>query len=209
MTRKILAAAAAALLAAPVAASAQTQSPPPAQAEAAQKRAEKAQGKHAEVKPQQVFTQLHQINQHETAMAELAQKKAQSPEVKAAARTILEDHRQMDEQLMQMAKEQHMELRPMGDLTDRSLADAHQSQMQALEKLSGAKFDTAFIAGQSFAHRFALSVIENGAPAIKDQKGKKMLDTAKQKVTSHLETAEQLLESRVRVAQEPGQTGGG
>jgi len=207
MTRKILAAAAAALLAAPIAASAQAQIPPAA--EKAQGSAKKAPGKEKEPKPEQVFNQLHQINQHEIAMAQLAQQKAQSPEVKAAARTVLQDHQQLDQQLMQMAREQHMQMRPMAGFTDRALMQAHQDQMQALQKLSGARFDTAWVAAQPFAHRFALSVIENGAPAIKDQKGKQLLDTAKQKVTSHLRTAEQLLESSVRVAQEPGQTGGG
>lgn len=193
---------AAALVAAPLAVSAQGSAPTPPQP-AQQQPAQ-------QVQTGELLGTLHQINQNEIEAARLAMKNAQSQQVKAAAQTILRDHEKMDQQLTEVARKQQITLQPPTSFTDKALDKAHQEQAKALEKLSGEKFDVAFISALPFAHRFALAVVENGkqAPGL-DPQVTQLLDQAQMKIESHLKLAEQLLARDVKVAQEPGRTQGG
>jgi putative membrane protein len=193
---------AAALVAAPLAVSAQGSAPTPPQP-AQQQPAQ-------QVQTGELLGTLHEINQNEIEAAKLAMEKARSPQVKAAAQTILQDHQQMDQQLTQLAQKKQITLQAPTSFTDKALDKAHQEQAMALEKLSGDKFDVAFISAQPFGHRFALAVIENGkqAPGL-DPEMTQLLDQAQMKVQAHLDMAEQLLSRNVQVAQQPGGTQGG
>jgi predicted outer membrane protein len=74
----------------------------------------------------------------EVKLAQLAQQKSQSQEVKQLAQKIEQDHTQANQQLMQVAKQKNIDLP-----TD--LKGENQETYQAFQQLEGKDFDNAFL----------------------------------------------------------------
>jgi putative membrane protein len=74
----------------------------------------------------------------EVELGQLAQEKAQNPQVKQFAERIVTDHSQANSKLMDMASKMNLNL-------PTALDDEHQKDVDRLSKLSGAKFDKEYM----------------------------------------------------------------
>jgi putative membrane protein len=89
-------------------------------------------------------------NMAEMKLAQAAQDKAQSQEVKQLAQTIMQDHQQMEQQLKQVAQKVGVDL-------PQDLPQPMQDQVQALSQLQGDQFDKYFVSAVKAGHAAALS----------------------------------------------------
>jgi putative membrane protein len=74
----------------------------------------------------------------EVEMGQLALQKATSPEVKQFAQRMVSDHTQANQELMQLAKSEGMDLPSQVDAK-------HKSAMERLQGMNGSAFDTAYM----------------------------------------------------------------
>src|SRR6185312_8162840 len=74
----------------------------------------------------------------EVDLGRLAERKTQNPAVKALARRLVDDHTKSNQQLMQIAQQEGMQL-PSGP------GKSESKQREKLQKLNGDAFDKAFV----------------------------------------------------------------
>jgi putative membrane protein len=89
-------------------------------------------------------------NMAEMKLAQAAQDKAQSQEVKQLAQTMMQDHQQMQQQLQQVAQKVGVQL-------PQDLPQPMQDQIQSLSQLQGDQFDKHFVSAIKASHAAALS----------------------------------------------------
>jgi putative membrane protein len=89
-------------------------------------------------------------NMAEMKLAQAAQDKAQSQDVKQLAQTIMQDHQQMQQQLQQTAQKAGVQL-------PQDLPQQMQEQVQTISQLQGDQFDKHFVSAVKATHAAALS----------------------------------------------------
>ena len=82
----------------------------------------------------------------EVQLGQLAEQKATSPQVKEFAQRMVKDHTQANQELMQIAKSEHLDLPTQLDAQ-------HKSEMDRLRGMSGDAFDTAYMQHMVQDHR--------------------------------------------------------
>lgn len=121
----------------------------------------------------------------ELKIAELGVQKAERPDVKAFAETLVSDHTQANKQLAALASEKGVEVSAVID-------PKHADAFQKLEKASKADFDKEFLADLISGHKKCVSNFEEAAKDAKNSDVKmwaeKMLPTIKE----HLAKANEL-----------------
>lgn len=103
---------------------------------------------------QEVLKELHQGNQTEIKLAQLAQKKGQSQQIKDLATRIMQDHQQADQQVQQLAKTMKVSLG-----TPKESGNIHQkyknlgnSFQEALTAVQGQPFDQLYATNTVIDH---------------------------------------------------------
>ena len=98
--------------------------------------------------PQGFLSMLYAGNQMEVKLAQQAQQKASSKQVKEFARTLEQDHTRANQQITQFAQKQNMKLdenwKPRDDI-GRALHDMDNATAEMLGRLEGRAFDMAFL----------------------------------------------------------------
>ena len=92
---------------------------------------------------------------YEIESARLAQQKAERPEVRELAGTILADHQSSTRRLMEAARS----AQPPVEAAQPALDAEQQSNLRALEAASGAAFDLEYLRQQVRAHERALTLV--------------------------------------------------
>jgi len=100
-------------------------------------------------------------NQCEMQMAQLAQQKAQDPQVKQFAQRMMQDHQQAQQQLQTAAQESGVQL-------PRSIPAIKQQEMKVFQSLNGKEFDQHFISKMRAAHAKAVSEYQDVAQLAKE-----------------------------------------
>lgn len=103
---------------------------------------------------QELLKQLHQGNQKEIKLAQLAQQKAQSKEVKDLAQKILTDHQQADLQVQQLAQQMKVSLgtpKESGNIHKKYQTLANDYQ-EALTAVQGQPFDQLYATDMVLDH---------------------------------------------------------
>ncbi|MHA7634145.1 DUF4142 domain-containing protein [Corallococcus sp. M7] len=112
--------------------------------------------------PKAFLERLHHINQTEIKQAELAQKNSQNPDVQSYAKMMIDSHTTADQKVMDYAKSQNMKLaempKPANDMEKKAMA-AEKADMDKLQSLKGAPFDSCYMAGQVGAHDMAIGKV--------------------------------------------------
>ncbi len=124
----------------------------------------------------------------EVQMAQLAQQKAGSDDVKKFAQTMIDDHTPNNEQLAKLASSKGLEPPTEPDAMQ-------QKSMTHLQGLSGAKFDKAYIKGQVKAHTAMLKLFKAEAKSSKDTDLKGFADQTVPTIEHHLSMAQDLEKS--------------
>jgi putative membrane protein len=153
------------------------------------------------------------INSGEIELGELAIRKAQSPEVKEFAQLVVEDHRALSQENVDIATQpggpqgapdadagggQAGEASPPAGQAEGSevmgyLTTETQKTMERLRSLSGADFDQAYVDSQVRMHSQALTLVERHLlPGTTAAPLQSSLRTAQSKIESHLQKAESL-----------------
>jgi putative membrane protein len=141
------------------------------------------------------LTHLNAANEHEIAVARLAQEKATNTQVKQYAQMLVRHHTQLREQLAQAAQSQKIKLSkpdPVNEL-DKKMMDAQKTQLEILQGLEGQAFDLKYVNAMVGDHDHAIMLTSAALEKVQDQKLRQTLSQALPKFEQHRQTAYQLL----------------
>jgi putative membrane protein len=103
----------------------------------------------------QILSEIHEANQSEIQLGQLAQQKAQRSDVRDFGHHLVTDHTQADARVSQIAGSQSVQLQSAGG------ADAkQQAGLNKLQALSGREFDRAFLRQIHAAHQDTIVKLE-------------------------------------------------
>lgn len=118
----------------------------------------------------------------EVQAGELAAQKSSSPQARAFAQRMVEDHTKANQQLMTLAKAR-------GVTPPDELDRTHRQAMERLQKLSGTEFDRAYMKNQIDDHQKAVSLYEQQAKNGRDAELKSFATRQLPTLREHLEMA--------------------
>ena len=122
----------------------------------------------------------------EIEASRLAEIRASSPDVKAFAKKMIEDHQTVDTQLKQIAGK-------LGIQVPESPLEGQQRDVRALEQLKGAAFDAAYIRKIGVdAHQDAVNLFRDAADKAKHSEVKALAQRTLPSLRHHLEMAKAL-----------------
>lgn len=136
-----------------------------------------------------ILSRLELANTAEIQTSRLATEQAQSPAVKKIAEQLLAEHTKNRETLESLAQQKGVDLVSVaGGTTARETTG-----VLALKSLSGADFDTAFVAAQVEAHRTNINAIENQLlPAAEDADVRGYLQKTQAAMEKHLANLQEI-----------------
>jgi putative membrane protein len=134
---------------------------------------------------QRFVEKAHQINLQEVKLGELAQQKGEHNDVKQYGRHTANDHGTADSQLKQWAEGKGLTLAADVDAQGKRTYDR-------LSKLSGAKFDKAYIDAMVSGHKQALALFNAEEQKTKDADLKNWVTNTGKTISEHLKEAEQI-----------------
>jgi putative membrane protein len=145
-----------------------------------------------------VMQKVHQANQQELEMAQMALDKAQSPRVKAYAKKLVSDHTAADKQLLAYADKKKIdrsELQVASTPTEAAKAgDPHAK----LNTSSGAEFDRDFVTVMIDEHDKAIEMVKTAKGTVSDKQLAKMLSAMLPKLERHKKMAQDLLDKHLK-----------
>ena len=116
----------------------------------------------AEKDPDKMFMKMAAINgMTEVQIAELAQQKAQSQEVKQLAQQIVQDHQKSNQELKQLAQQKGVDI-------PSDLPDLKKQEVSFFQQLDGQQFDQEFLSFMKAAHAHDVSKFQDKAQMAKD-----------------------------------------
>lgn len=119
---------------------------------------EKSDKHHAQAgkqSPEKFIKEALEANQLEIRAAQLAQRQGENPQVKQLASTLVQHHRDLQQQLQQFAEQHKVQAR-----TDTQLTGKHQEQWSKLEGKTGQELDKAFVTFVVKDHKQDLAMLE-------------------------------------------------
>ena len=141
-------------------------------------------------------------NMAEVKLGELAQQKAQSPEVKKFAEKMVGDHTKAQEELKQIAEREHINFP-----TDVNRKDA--DTYRSLEKLSGPEFDKAYARTMVQDHTKDVTEFKKEVSSAPEGPAKQYAQQTLPTLESHLQEARQMQSQVSREGVSKGKAGGG
>ena len=117
-------------------------------------------------------------NLFEIRLAELAQQKAQSQEIKQLAQQLKQDHQQAQDKLKEAAQQANVQIAE-------DLPKAKQVLLDAFQQLEGKVFDNAFAMCQVEGHLHSILMYQNEAQNGSDEKIKQYATQALPKLKQH------------------------
>ena len=100
---------------------------------------------------QRILSKMHDVNQMEISMGNLAMQKGQSRQVKDFGRKLRSDHRSNDRQVMRVARREHIDLTQSASMNDR-MSGRDRRTMDDLNNANGRDFDRAFLRAMAEGH---------------------------------------------------------
>jgi putative membrane protein len=135
---------------------------------------------------QRILTALAQANLAEISTGKIAQDKAQSPEVKAFAQQMVDEHSKGLQAVQQVAQSKEVTLPTEPD-------SKHQALAAKLNQLSGPAFDRAYLARAGVGdHEAAHKQLRKAAKAARDPDVKALVAQLQPTVDQHLSKVQQL-----------------
>jgi putative membrane protein len=134
---------------------------------------------------QKFMKEAAQGGQAEVELGQLAQQKAQSPDVKAFGQRMVNDHTKANEQLKQVASQKGVTLPSQPDAKD-------QAEKARLEKMSGAQFDKSYMNYMVSDHKKDVADFQKAAAHASDPDVKNFAQTTLPTLQSHLQEAESI-----------------
>ena len=133
-------------------------------------------------------------NSIDAELARLALQRAQSNEVKAFARTMIDDHTGVNQQAAALAKK--LGVTPASNDVSTSLLKGADDARVKLEKLKGAAFDRAYMAREVEYHQAVLNAIDGLLiPTTENAELRDLLKAVRPAIVAHLERAQRIQQS--------------
>lgn len=137
---------------------------------------------------------MDEANDAEIKTGKLAEKRAQSSEVKSFAKMMVDTHKQNEKDGEKIQKSANIKAKS-SDMAKTLKKDANE-QVSNLRKLKGDAFDKAYITSQVTMHEKLLSNLENDyIPNAQNPELKAHLEKTKTHVQEHLNQAKQIQQS--------------
>ena len=113
---------------------------------------------------------IHQLNQQEVQLGQLAQQQSETPAVKQYGRMLVADHRAADAKVMAYAQKKGWTLGAFQPTTEveQKVQAAGQATTAELQALTGGMFDHAFLAAMVGGHDAAIATLDEGLLQYKD-----------------------------------------
>jgi putative membrane protein len=134
---------------------------------------------------QKFMKEAAQAGAAEVELGQLAQQKAESPDVKAFAQRMVDDHTKANDQLKQVASQKSVTLPSQPDAKDTA-------EKARLEKMSGAQFDKAYMNYMVADHKKDVADFQKEASRANDPDVKNFVQTTLPTLQSHLQQAESI-----------------
>ena len=130
-------------------------------------------------------------NAIDSSFGELALTKARSQAVKDFAQTMITDHGGVNRQAVELA--QRLGVTPQENDVSRQLQAAADSARNAMSALSGAAFDSAYMAREVVYHQAVIDALDQTLiPGAQNAELKALLEGARPAFNAHLERARQV-----------------
>lgn len=142
---------------------------------------------------QEFLTNAASSSMLEVELAQLAQEKAQSQEVRDYAQMIANDHQQANERLMNIAQQKNINL-------PETMKDEHEEKMQDLREKSGSEFDEEYMSMQVDLHEKDIDKFTDMQEEVQDQEIKQWVDNTLASLRQHKEQA-QIVKEKVETNQ--------
>jgi putative membrane protein len=146
-----------------------------------------------------VVTKVHQANQKEIEMAQMALDKAESAQVKAYARKVLNDHQGADKKLMAYVEKKNLDRSKVEQTatgtaaaTPKADEDAHARLLSA----TGADFDRQFVNMMLDEHDKAIDLVKSAKDSVTDKQLRTFLAGVLPKLEQHRKMARELAEKQ-------------
>jgi putative membrane protein len=127
-------------------------------------------------------------NSAEIALAEVAQRKAQSSDVKQFAEMLRTDHTKANQQLQPIAQAHNVTV-------NQSLDSKHQKKLEHFQQMSGTQFDKEYVKDMLRDHQKDISLYEQASQQIQDSDLKQYVQSTLPKLQQHMEHAKQTAQS--------------
>jgi len=121
----------------------------------------------------------------EVELGQLAVQKASNEQIKQFGKRMIDDHSKANEELKNIAAQEHVTLPSKPDMKDRATRDQ-------LEKLSGAEFDQAYMSDMLKDHKKDLAEFERASKTAKNPAVKSFAEQTLPVLREHLNQAEQI-----------------
>jgi len=129
--------------------------------------------------------QAAQGSEAEVALGQLAQQKAESPDVKAFGERMVNDHTKANDNLKEVASQAGVTLPTKPNAKDTA-------EKARLEKMSGAQFDKAYMNYMVAEHKKDIAEFQKEATHANDPAVKSFAQTTLPTLQSHLQEAESI-----------------
>lgn len=130
-------------------------------------------------------------NEIDIEAAELAEGRAQSDDVKAFARTMIQDHAAVIDRAAALA--QRLGVTPADNDVSQSLVAEAEDETATFDDLAGASFDRAYIAREVEYHRDVLHALDDVLiPQTRNAELRQLLIEVRPAIAAHLQHAEQI-----------------
>jgi len=141
--------------------------------------------------------ELHAINQGEIKAGQTAQDKGQSQAVKDYGKTLVEDHKQLDQRVEDLAKRASIDLTAASPGRDVKKLESKLDKMAAkINKATPQKFDHEFAKQMEDGHKEALSLVKKAEKKIDVQDVKDLAQSAQPVLQKHLDMAKDILKGK-------------
>jgi len=147
---------------------------------------------------QQVLSRMHDVNQMEISMGEMAMHKAHSKAVRDFANRLRKDHEANDREVTSVAERLGVDLRPTGPGTpeERAQADRDNRTQQRLESAHGRDFDREFVRAMAKGHDDVDRMLHRARNEVHDRRVRDLVNSTIPAVEHHRNMARNL-QSRV------------
>ena len=142
-----------------------------------------------------IISVLDTIHVSEIEAAQVAKKKAASPDVRSFAASLVKDHTENMQNNLQFAH--RVRVKPEKPQLASALESTHQNTMEELRKKSGHDFDGTYIDYQVAMHEQAVKLVEDTANSVDDTRLKQHLMKTRPDLITHLSAAKALQQQRV------------
>jgi len=136
---------------------------------------------------------VHEANQKEIEMAQLAADKGRSAQVKSYARKLVSDHKAADRQLMSYAEKKGLTSRLEQTAQTQPTNNELDMHMRLMGE-TGAEFDHDFVATMVDDHDRAIEMVRSARDSATDPQLRELLDGVLPKLEKHRKLAQQLLD---------------